>query len=176
MRLPRLAICGPGRAGKDELATYLRLHTPLRHPGAMSIYLCPHVASRKWSVPLREVIRPEWRTALQQLYAMRHQERELWYEEGNRLRQIDRAVLVRPAMRRGHLLVGCRDGEEITYALQQGIVDLAIWVHNPRVSRDPTLKYGREVCQVVIENDGTLPEYHTKIRSLVRALRLPWKN
>lgn len=34
---------------------------------------------------------------------------------------------------------------------------------------DPTIKYGRELCDIVIENCGDLPGYHARLAAFARA-------
>src|SRR5580693_4276009 len=107
--LPKFAIVGFGRAGKDEAAHYLAAHTPLVHPGSTSIYLLPYVVADRYQVPLEAVLAGQYPAACEKEYATRHEHRMHWYDMGRRLRKADPGVLVRSALEKGHMLVGARD-------------------------------------------------------------------
>lgn len=157
-RLPKLAICGPGRSGKDEAAKWLTEHTPLRFGKSTSEVIAPHRAAQL-GVPVEVA------------FANRHSERQVWYELGNELRQHDAAYLVRECLRGGELVVGIRDGEELRATKRAGLVDLCIWIER-EVPVDPTMKYGADLCDIVIHNNGTLEDFHAKLKAMSTVMGL----
>lgn len=171
---PTLCIVGYGRAGKDTMAEWLADNTPLRHGGSTSVHLTPYVVAHKYGCTVEEAGSLAFAQVASDEYSNRHANRSEWYEIGNRLRDTDRGVLVRTAMSRGHLLVGVRDTKEIAYGRESGLIDMVIWVSNNRYNSDPTVKFGTEVADVIIENHGTLAEYYRRIAAFARFSRIPF--
>jgi len=156
-RAPRIAFCGPGRSGKDECSTYFARITGLRFAGSMSQFLCPFVAAR---LGLSD----------EEAFARRHESdamRMTWYRIGNELRDSDPALLVRETLKAGEICNGIRDIREFEAAKAEGLADLFIWVERD-VPTDPTITYGAGLCDVVLDNNGSLGELHTKLDALAR--------
>jgi hypothetical protein len=173
-RLPRLAFVGYGEAGKDEAANYISANTPLRHGGSTSVHLLPYMVARRLGCTVeRARARLDYEEIARALYDRRHAARQEWYDEGNRIRAADPGVLVRAALAAGELLVGCRDVCEIVYARDHGLVDLTLWVANRRVPPDPTVMFGPEVADLVIENHVDLASYHRRLAALCRFAGVP---
>lgn len=89
------AICGHGRSGKDSAARWLAAHTPLRLGKTTSEVIAPHRAA-------------ELGISVEEAFSRRHEERDVWYELGNRLREKDAAYLIRETLRNGEICVGIR--------------------------------------------------------------------
>lgn len=150
----RIAICGPGRAGKDASAEWLRDHTRLRYTIATSSVIVP-AAAKKLGVSEEEMFR------------VRHQHRKLMFDTGVELREQDPAWLVREVIRRGNdIVVGVRDRPEMETVRAERLVDLSLWIDKPGVEADPTLKYGPELCDVIVPNHWGLPELHARLKAL----------
>jgi hypothetical protein len=144
---------GHGRAGKDTACEHLARVTGLRNAGTTSKYLAEYVAA-KLGLPAAEA------------YARRHESdamRTFWYEAGNELRQKGPTTLVRTALEHGPITGGVRDLAEVVAAREEGLVDIVVWVSNPRVPADPTVKFTSEQCDLVIENHWSLAEFHRRI-------------
>lgn len=153
----KIAICGPGRAGKDEAAHWFNANTSLRYFGfSTSMAITPHAAKH---LGISE----------EEAFARRHRDRELWYELGNNLRQNDKAFLARQTFEHGDIAVGIRDREELQTIIDEGLVDLAIWIDRD-VPADPTLKYGPESCDIIVQNRSCISEFHTKLNRLAACL------
>lgn len=135
---PRIALCGPGRSGKDTAARWIAAHTPLRYAGATSEFLLDEIVARTGADP-------------EDAWATRHANRDLWYRIGNELRAEDPLVLVRRALERSELLVGCRDGDELVRARAEGLIDFVVWIERD-VPPDPTLTYDHRLADVVVAN------------------------
>lgn len=161
LKLPVWAVCGHGRAGKDTAGEFLTANTPMRFRGATSKYLHPHVVARTGMDPA-------------ECWERRHEMRQLWYDLGNELRAEDPTVLLRASLADGNtILAGCRDACEIEAGLASGLIDLAIWIENERVPEDPTMTYGPELCDVVLQNNWDIPAFHNRLRRFVAQTRVP---
>ena len=153
-RLPRIAICGHGRSGKDTAAHYLASITPLRLGKTTSEIIAPYAAA-KLGQPVAVA------------FADRHNHRVFWFEVGNELRATDPAFLVRECLKDGEIVVGMRNRSEVLTVGQERLVDLIVWIERD-VPTDPTQEYGPELCDVVIPNNGTLEELHRRLGALAR--------
>lgn len=153
-----LALCGPGRSGKDEAALWFRHHCRLAYNRSTSAVICPHIAA---DLGISEA----------EAWARRHADRDLWHRKGIALRHADPAALVRDVLRDNDLVVGVRDGDEIRAAREEGLVKLLIWIDRD-VPPDPTLQYGPEECDVRLDNRGDLAAFHRRLDRLARALGL----
>lgn len=150
----KIAICGHGRSGKDTCARWLAEHTWLRLARTTSEVIAPYRAA-------------ELGISVEDAFARRHEERDVWYELGNRLRANDWARLVRETLVNAEICVGIRDPEELAAARSEGLIDLVLWVDRD-VPPDPTMKFGAEHCDVIVENRGTLDEFYRRLTALAR--------
>lgn len=154
MTLPRLALCGPGRSGKDEAASWFAAHTRLRYTRSTSEVIAPHVAARLGM-------------EIGEAFAKRHESRQLWFDVGNELRANDPAYLVRECLKDGEIAVGLRNADEVAAARAEHLIDLFIWIDRA-VPEDSTMKFGPELCDVIVQNRGTLDEFVGRLAALAR--------
>lgn len=68
-----------------------------------------------------------------------------------------------------------RDIKEVLAAREEGVADIIVWVENNRVPPDPTVTFTSEQCDLVIENNTTLEEFHRKIERFARFAGLPMR-
>jgi hypothetical protein len=155
----KLAIVGPSRCGKDVAARWFAEHTPLRYSKSTSQVIAPHAAARLG-------------LSAEEAFARRHEDRDLWFKLGCELRRDDPAYLAREVLRDGDLVVGVRDRAEMEATIREGLVDLVIWIDRD-VPVDPTLTYGRELADVVIENRWSLADLHRRLDRLASTWGLP---
>ena len=149
----RIAICGHGRHGKDTAAQWFADHTPLRFAGSLSWFLAKDVAKHLGC-------------SREQAFLRRHESddmRMLWYRIGNETRQHDPGYLVRQALAEGDIVCGLRDAEEAALIVDEGLVDMMIWIERPGLPDDPTMMFGPEMCDIVIRNDGSLEAFYRKL-------------
>jgi len=157
-RLPRLAILGYGRAGKDEAGRWLGEHTDLRYAGSTSQVVCPLIAK---DLGISE----------QEAWDTRHQNRIYWKDWCNNYGADDPAKLARYCLYRGDIVVGLRDKVELAAIKAEGLIDLYIWIdHNVPV--DPTVTFTVDDCDIVIRNHGTPGQLHEKLGRLAIAMGL----
>lgn len=161
--MKKIIFVGAGRSGKDEACKYLAKITPLRNAGTTSLYLAKYVAER---LGVTEA----------EAYARRHESdemRTLWYNIGNEIREGDPLKLLKEALAFGELTGGLRDVAEVRAARESGVADLIVWISNRRVAPDPTMTFGSEECDIVVENHWSLEEYHKRLERLARMVALP---
>lgn len=149
-RNPRILLVGHGRSGKDTCGEYLEAITGLRFAGTTSKYLTKYVAAR---LQISEA----------EAYTTRHENRIQWYEIGNDIRRDDPLKLVRESLEDGSVVGGIRDIREIEAVHRESIVDIVLWIENCRVPADPTLTFGKEWAHVIIENNGAVREFYSKL-------------
>lgn len=148
----KILFCGFGRAGKDTAAMYLAKITGLRYAGSFSWAALPHMAKFLGQHPC-------------QAWEERHQNRQLWKDELDRLRSVDQCFLARRVIEEGDVAAGLRDKKEIDAVRIEGLFDHIIWIHRPGTPVDPTVTYTPEDCDSAIINSGTLEDFHVKIQN-----------
>jgi hypothetical protein len=152
----KLALCGPSKCGKDEVARWLHRNTSLRYTMATSEVIAP-VAAERLGI------------SVEVAFATRHRHRDLWRAIGDELRVNDPAYLARRVLADGDLLVGVRSLGEITTAQREGMVDLTVWIDRPGVEKDTTLEFGPEVADMILPNWWGVRELHARVRVHARA-------
>lgn len=157
-QVPVIAFCGMGRAGKDLGAEWLGTNYCVQYGGSLSQIVCPLVAV---SLDLSE----------EECFAQRHQDRDYWYRWCNHLRAQDPTLLARMLLAQADIVVGIRAAIELEACVAEGVIDLSLWVDNPRVDPDPTVEYGPADCQLTVVNAGTKVLYFDKLRALAETIR-----
>ena len=153
----RILLVGHGRAGKDVGGEYLEKITGLKFAGTTSLYLKKYVAQR--------LGRSE-----EDVYATRHDDREMWKAIGDEIRQNNPGMLLEEALAVGPITGGIRDIREIVHARDKNIVDLIVWIENDRVAVDPTVTFSPREADIIIQNNWSIEEYHMRLRRLAKAL------
>ena len=152
----KVGIYGPGRSGKDAAAEWFAANTRLRYWGSTSQVITPHAAKRL-GISEREEFR------------RRHEDRALWRQIGDELREVDPAALARVTLWDGDLNVGVRSLREIAAVRRERLVDVALWIDRPGVPEDPTLEFDESFADVIVPNRWGLPEFHARLANLARA-------
>lgn len=156
---PTLAIVGYGRAGKDTAAEWFRDNTGLRFEGGCSWYARHYMAERLGVSP-------------EEAFANRHRDRKLWFDYMNEFRAADATALVRLVLSGSDIVCGIRSAEELFESRRQGLIDLVIWIENPRHTEDITVTYCRSDADIVILNEADIATYHKRLKNLAIALQL----
>ncbi|CAB4191348.1 hypothetical protein UFOVP1229_21 [uncultured Caudovirales phage] len=162
----KLLFVGHAQAGKDHALSFLEQVSVLKNAGTTSLYLAKHIAKIKGC-------------SEQDAYALRREERELWFRVGNEIRQGNPEKLLREAFDAGDLLAtddelhcvgtgGLRDFAEIKAA--RNVADLIVWVDNMWVPVDPTLKFTLRECDICIPNHWGIPEYNDRLYRFAKTL------
>lgn len=157
---PVLALVGPSRAGKDFGAEFLQGNYDVEYSGSMSKIISPLVAKALGK-------------SVEEVYATRHTDKQFWFEFCNALRAKSPELLVRWSLARGDIVVGVRASAELEAAVAERLVDLTVFIDNPRVPEDPTLEYDASDCDLVLPNHAGKLEYLRRLRKLAGLLGIP---
>ena len=85
---------------------------------------------------------------------------------GDELELQEPGKLLREALANGPLTGGVRRASEIEVARKYHLVDLIVWVENVRQRPDNGMTAAPEHCDILIQNNTTLPDYYEKLRRL----------
>lgn len=160
LKLPTVALCGYGRAGKDTAGKVLWRKTPLRYTGSLSWAGLPYMAECLGLCP-------------QEAWDTRHQRREEWKRRLDEFRADDATRLIRMSLAIGQIVVGIRAKEELQAARAAGILDHVVWVHREGAEVDTTVTYSWRDCDTVLFNNRGLEEFDTAIDDLINFLKIP---
>ena len=150
---PVIAFCGHGRSGKDLAAKWLSDTYGVRYVGSVSHAVSPFIAESLG-------------VSREEAFASRHDNRMYWFEWCNTLREHDPSLLVKLTLAENDMVAGIRGDVELHMCKSQGVIDLAIWVDNPRVVKDPTVEFLADDCDIVIRNAGSKMAYFNKLKIL----------
>jgi hypothetical protein len=159
--LPVLAFCGLGRSGKDLAAEWFGSNFDVRYVGSISKAICPLIAFVKGQ-------------SEDKAFSERHDDRMYWFEFCNELRRNDPTLLVKLTLVENDVVAGVRSAIELERCVEAGIIDLSIWVNNPRVDPDPTVEFEESDCDITIVNDSTKTAYFRKLRRLADSSAMPF--
>jgi len=151
-RARRIVFCGHHGAGKDTAADWMDANCQGLSRGAASSDHLVKVAASRWNLD------PAW------LKVNRHQYALDLKALGNELRDADPGCLVREAFKTGDVITGLRDIRELAWARAHDYVDQFVWVASDRVATDPTMEYGPEACDVILQNHTTVAAFHATLR------------
>ncbi len=146
----KVLLVGYGRAGKDCSGEWLHANRNCVYGGSTSLFLAKHVA-------------PVLGQSEEQCYRERHQNRDVWYQTGRQLREKDPGCLLRTGLALGNVVAGVRDLCELRAARDQKLVDVIVWIENPRVPVDPTVEFTKEDCDLVLLNEADLPTLYGRL-------------
>jgi hypothetical protein len=158
--VPVLALCGPGRCGKDLGADWLGNNFCVDYGGSLSEIVAPLIAS-VMNAPTQDV------------FAARHSDRLYWFEFCNELRRHDPRYLVRLLLAKADIVVGMRGAIELEACHRDGLINLAVWINNNRAKPDPTIEFESADCDITIENCTNKLAYFNKLDKLANTLKLP---
>lgn len=159
-RLPTIAFCGYGRAGKDTAGKILWRKTPLKYSGSLSWAGLPYMSDRLGLCP-------------QDAWESRHERREEWKRMLDEFRADDATKLIRMSLALGQIVVGIRAKEELEAARAAGLLDAVVWVHRAGTPPDGTVTYTWRDCDLVLFNNGSVPAFDGQIDDLIEFLKLP---
>jgi hypothetical protein len=191
---PKIAIVGHGRAGKDTAAEWIAAHTNLRHFGSTSrtmvplmalvtgqtmedCYRCRHECRQRWKdfcddfrkgsnsaigTALAGAV-PNEIEATETVKALR--------EDRDLLARDDPAKIIRLHLQQADVVPGIRGDIELLTAMRQQLLDLVIWVENPRVPTDFTVDFHKEDADCVVMNESTLEVFYARLARILRTLR-----
>lgn len=146
---PNILVCGDSGCGKDTFALYFCDGVDFEYAGSMSMVIAPRIAN------ILGILADE---ALE----IRHENRALWFNEGNAMRAENPTALLEAGFAKGNVLTGARNLEEINLGDKMGIVDWFIYIVRSGNAADQTMEYDEnylpEAKKIVVANDGTLED------------------
>jgi len=156
-----LAICGPGRCGKDTAMQWLSDNTILVNAGSTSEAAAPLVFDR--------IGRDFGYVDPHDCWEDRHNHRVLWAKIIWEYNQPLGITLYEDMLKESNLLNGIRRAGELQALLDRGMIDLVVWIERD-VDEDPSLEMSSDVADVIIPNNGTLTELYQKLARLAKVL------
>jgi hypothetical protein len=177
---PRIAICGPGRSGKDVAAnTIARVlgvpYTQSTSQAAIDIVWDQWGKDHEWFAGAdndgheAKVWHLKWRTK-DAMFADRSAHRETWANIIWKYNEPDGVRLYREMLERGEtILCGIRRPEELRACQVAGLVDLTIWIDRPNC-QDTTCEIWADDCDLIVPNWGTEDQFVAKLTRLANVL------
>jgi dephospho-CoA kinase len=157
---PRLFICGHGRHGKDTMAEYLR-DTHGYNFISSSLFCAELIVFPA----LKDVY--QYRT-VEECYNDRHNHRAEWYNLIAAYSVEDKTRLTREIFNKYDIYVGIRNSEE--FLISKHIADISVWVDRSKtlpLEPSDSMNITADMCDVVIDNNGTLEEFHSRIEAFL---------
>lgn len=147
----KVIICGTARMGKDTFAEILRDKHGVTFEGSSSI------AARLFIYnALKDIM---GYSSLGECYEDRHNWRPLWSNLIKAFNRDNPTRLLEEGLKKGHLYIGLRDSDAVAKAVDEGLVDLIVWVDaGERVSYregKDSMDITIDIADVVVDNNGT---------------------
>lgn len=149
----RVALCGPGRSGKDTVSAYLSVKTALRYQISTSEMACQLIF---------DTVFPDRYLSLEECHADRVNHRVVWREAILAYNQPSGIRLYEDYQDTHDIFNGIRCKDELQSGLMSGFFDLSIWVDR-EVPEDPSLNFGPSDCDIVIPNQGSLGQLYERL-------------
>jgi len=156
----KIGICGPGRAGKDTAAEFLRDEFGLRYTHGTSLW----AATIVWAEMTKT---GHGYDTVAECFEDRHNHRTLWARIIGKHNAADPVRMYRDCLQAQDLLTGIRWKNEFDACRAAGLCDAWIYISRPGTS-DPTCEITAADCDYVIRNHGTLDEFHGELRRWAR--------
>lgn len=155
----RIAICGPGRCGKDTAAEFFRDKTHCRYKCSTSFTAAEYV----YRYAMERNRLPYYGNLLE-CYNDRRNHRRFWADTIEIMNKNDSAYLYRLHLKDNDILTGVRKRREIIACYP--LIDLAIWIDKKDCPTDPTQEYGPEMCDITVDNNSTIEDLHARLYNL----------
>ncbi len=108
--------------------------------------------------------------SVQHCFEDRVHHRKFWYDCISDYNKDDPARLVREIYKESDIYVGLRNTRELDAAKKQRLIDVCIWVDNPRIPPESTdsCTVGPRDADFVLKNHGTLKQLYQNIDRLMQ--------
>mgnify|MGYP006399899711 CR=1 FL=1 len=160
-----ILVTGHGRHGKDTFCEVLRYH-------GLTFTSSSLQAAKNYIFPLWGKYRYD---TIEECYNDRHtgDNRAIWYKLIQEYNTPDKSRLARDILYRNDVYCGMRCKEELSACDRIYLFDIKIWVDAsdrlPPESSD-SMTITKDMCDIVIENNGSLDEFLSKIAYLANIL------
>ena len=157
----KLAICGHGGAGKDEVANLLAEMLGLEYHASTSEFAATLVFDQ-WG---KDHYASAWHC-----WHDRRNHREKWRDIIRDYNTPDPLRFYRDCLEDQDVLVGVRTRADFDAIRESDLVDLWIWVERDGYKNDPTMEFDPNDCDVTIVNNGTVQDLRVKLDRLASVL------
>lgn len=157
----RLALCGPGEAGKDEAGDIIASMTNLRYKAGTSKFAA-EIVFEHWGHTYYQSVEECWLD--------RRSHREIWAKIIGEYNREDPIALYKDCLQEQDLLTGLRFRHEMLACKEAGLCDLWIWLDRKGVPPDPTIEYSAFDCDITLDNNGSIADLRNRIKRLCSAL------
>lgn len=163
----KIGIVGHGNHGKDEFANRLAHFSGLSYHAGTSVYAADIV------FPQLHAKYPWARKYVNSVacWLDRRNHRDEWAKAIDEYNRNDPAQLYKDCLGFQDILTGLRWRHEFKAVKDAGIVDLWIFVFDPRKPLEPSFQIMPEDCDGTVVNDGTKEQLHTAARLLADEIK-----
>lgn len=163
-------IAGPGKCGKDTVAQAISDITGLGYKHSTSYGAAPffYQAVLNGELEHEELDKHTYRD-LEECYQARNESqymRTVWARFIDKMNERTGTELYKLCIENGNnILTGIRKKREMQACIDQGIIDLNVWICNSMRTQneDCTQEYGPELCDFILLNDRRESGEHAKI-------------
>jgi hypothetical protein len=161
---PRIAICGPGRCGKDTVSNWFSSNTTLAY--------CQSTSQAASELVFRALRAKYQYSGPEEAFDDRHNHRQEWASVIWAFNQPDGIRLYAEMIPDNDILNGIRKKGELDACQDRGLVDLSIWIDRPGAFESHSLELSPGDCDIIIPNYGTLEDLHRRLARLATVLSI----
>lgn len=148
----KIMVCGNSRAGKDTFCRALGMKWASSSRTALRHVIWPNMSNRY--------------SYMEACFGDRINQRNEWYRLIEEFNREDPTKLMRIVFRESDVYCGIRNRREFMAGKRLGLFDLAIWIYNPNVEKQPTDGVMMDDCDIIVRNDGSLDSLTAKAKRL----------
>lgn len=163
----KIGICGHGGHGKDEFANRLAKASGLRYIAGTSVYAAEFVF---WMLRRKHEWAREYPNPVA-CWADRRNHRDAWAEAIGEYNRDDPVRLYRDCLSFQDMLTGIRWRHEFEPCKAAKLVDLWVWVFDPRKPEDSTCEITAADCDWIVANDAGLDHLTSKAQMLANVMK-----
>lgn len=165
----QIAICGPGRAGKDDASNWFKEHTSLRYVESTS--------QAATSLVFKQLANKYGYKSVEECFADRHSHRVEWARiiwAHNSIHFGNGITLYTDMLEHSDILNGIRKAGELHICRLRNLIDLAIWIERPGKTEVGSMTLTASHCDITVINDESSKTYPArffgKLTTLAAAL------
>jgi len=159
-KYPKILILGHARSGKDMVAEIFVKNFP-----KLKFYSASYFANEIIVYP---ILKEKYGyTSLDECYQDRVNHRKEWYDLIQDFNKDDQSKLTKLLLKFSDIYIGIRHINE--FEASKKFFDLIIWIDSSKRIQDESIEsctVNKELVDIIIENNGTLQEFETKIIKL----------